>query len=58
MSAPTIEKSELEALQQDFQQSQDAVQYAMKRVDIVYSEGGLSVEDYYSIMEALQHAEI
>lgn len=58
MVTATIEKSELEALQQDFQQSQDAVQYAMKRVDIVYIEGGLSVEDYYSIMEALQHAEI
>lgn len=58
MVTATIDKSELEELQQDFQQSQDAVQYAMKRVDIVYSEGGLSVEDYYSIMEALQHAEI
>ena len=58
MVTATIEKSELEALQQDFQQSQDAVQYAMKRVEIVYSEGDLSVEDYCSIMEALQHAEI
>lgn len=45
-------------LKDDFHRSQQAVKYAMKRVDIVYSEGGLSVDDYTSIIEALQQAEI
>lgn len=58
MVTASIEKSEIEELQQDFDNSQAAVLKAMKRVEIVYSEGGLSVEHYHSIMEALQHAEI
>lgn len=58
MVTATIEKSELEELQQDFDNSQQAVLKAMKKVDNVYNEGGLSVDDYHSIMEALQHAEI
>lgn len=49
---------ECNELRDDFHKSQQAVKYAMKRVDIVYSEGGLSVDDYTSIMNALQQADI
>lgn len=49
---------EFNELRDAFHKSQQAVKYAMKRVDIVYSEGGLSVDDYTSIIEALQQAEI
>lgn len=52
------ERDKHNELRDDFHESQQAVQYAMKRVDIVYSEGGLSVDDYTSIMNALQQAEI
>lgn len=49
---------EFNELRDDFHKSQQAVKYAMKRVDIVYSDGGLSVDDYTSIINALQQAEI
>lgn len=49
---------EFNELRDAFHKSQQAVKYAMERADIVYSEGGLSVDDYTSIIEALQQAEI
>lgn len=58
MATQLEELTRIQELQQDFDNSQAAVLKAMERVDAVYNVGGLSVDDYYSIMEVLRHAEI
>ncbi|MEK4555576.1 hypothetical protein [Jeotgalicoccus sp. FSL K6-3177] len=54
----SVEDIELQEVKRDFEESQRAVIKAMKKIDRIYNEGGLSVDDYHSIQEELQHAEI
>ena len=41
-----------------FNESQEAVLYALKRIDSRYSEGDLTIEAYYDIVDSVGKAEI
>lgn len=41
-----------------FNESQEAVLYALKRIDSRYSEGDLTIDAYYDIVDSVGKAEI